>query len=342
MEFETDLSSSRREVVQLGLLAALAAALPRALRAAADNTAALITKPIPSTGEKVPVIGVGTNRFGRTPYEDVRAILKRMYELGGSVIDTAALYGDSETQIGKALAELGLTQKMFIATKLNAPPGTPSSGPGASAGGAGPAGGPAAPGGPPGPPRDAIGGIESFERSMQRLQKVDLLFIHFVDSVEAMMPLLTDLKKKGRVRYIGITSIRTPQYPQLLEYMRKYPLDFVQVNYSLGDRSAEAEVLPLAVERKVAVMAAVPLGGGRNLLMNQVGDRKLPAWAADLGIASWGQFFLKYVVSHPAVTCAIPGSSKLEHLEDNQAAGQGRLPDAATRKKMEEFWAASA
>jgi aryl-alcohol dehydrogenase-like predicted oxidoreductase len=329
MEFETNLSSSRREVIQLGLLTALAAALPPTLRAAADSATPLITKPIPSTGEKVPVIGVGTNRFGRTPYEDVRAILKRMYELGGTVIDTAALYGDSEVQIGKALAELGLTQKMFIATKLNAPPGAAAA---ASSG----------PGGPPGPPRDAIGGIESFERSMQRLQKVDLLFIHFVDSVEAMMPLVTELKKKGRVRYIGITSIRTPQYPQLLEYMRRYPLDFVQVNYSLGDRAAEAEVLPLALERKVAVMAAVPLGGGRNLLVNQVGERKLPAWAADFGIASWGQFFLKYVVSHPAVTCAIPGSSKLEHLEDNQAAGRGRLPDAATRKKMEEFWAASA
>jgi len=311
MEFETDPSSSRRELIRLGLLAALAAAMPGSLRAA-DNTAPLITKPIPSSGEKVPVIGVGTNRFGRTPYEDVRAILKRMYELGGTVIDTAALYGDSETQIGKALTELGLTQKMFIATKLNAPMG------------------------------DAIGGIESFERSMQRLQKVDLLLIHFVDSVEAMMPVVTDLKKKGRVRYIGITSIRAAQYPQLLEYLRKYPIDFLQVDYSLGDRAAEAEVLPLAAERKVAVMAAVPLGGGRNLLLSQVGDRQLPAWARDFGIASWGQFFLKYVVSHPAVTCAIPGSSKLEHLEDNQAAGHGRLPDAATRRKMEELWAAKA
>jgi aryl-alcohol dehydrogenase-like predicted oxidoreductase len=311
MSREPVLRWSRRDVIEAGLPVALAAALPPALRAA-DNKASLITKSIPSSGEKIPVIGVGTNQFGRTPDDDVRSILKRMYELGGTVIDTAAGYGDSEVQIGKALGELGLTQKMFMATKLSAP-------------------------GAMGP-----GGVESFERSVQRLQKVDLLFVHHVDSVESMMPVVTDLKKQGRVRYIGITSIRSGEYPQLLEYLRKYPMDFVQVNYSLGDRAVEAEILPLAAERKIAVMAAVPLGGGRNLLLKQVGDRKLPPWAADFGIASWGQFFLKYVVSHPAITCAIPGSSKLEHLEDNQAAGRGRLPDAATRRKMEEFWAEKA
>ena len=304
-----ELPVSRRDVLQAGLLAGFMSSLPPALRAA-DSVPGLITKAIPATGEKIPVMGVGTNHFGRAPYDDVRGILKRMHALGGTVIDTAAMYGDSEVQIGKALTELGLTQKMFIATKLNAPGG----------------------------PGD-IGGRESFERSMQRLGKVDVLFIHFVDSVASMMPLVADLKKQGQVRYIGITSIRTPEFPRLLEYMRKYPMDFVQVNYSLGDRIAEAEVLPLAAQRRIAVMAAVPLGGGRNLLVNQVGDRKLPAWAADFGIASWSQFFLKYVVSHPTITCAIPGSSKLEHLEDNQAAGMGRLPDAATRRRMEEFWA---
>jgi aryl-alcohol dehydrogenase-like predicted oxidoreductase len=326
MPSETELPFSRRDVIEAALLAALAAALPYSVRAA-EGKGRLITKPIPSTGEKIPVVGIGTNRFGRTPYDDVRSVLQRMHELGGTVIDTAALYGDSEVQIGKALGELGLTRKMFIATKLNAPgtrgPGRPS-GAGGAAGGA--------------PPSDAVGGIESFERSVQRLQKVDLLFIHFVDSVEPMMPLVMDLKRQGRVRYTGITSIRSPEYPQLIEYMRKYPIDFVQVNYSLGDRTVEAQVLPLALERRIAVMAAVPLGGGRNLLISQAGDRPLPSWAADFGISSWGQFFLKYVVSHPAVTCAIPGSTKVEHVEDNQAAGHGRLPDAATRRKMEELW----
>jgi len=331
MPFEFESSRSRRGVIQAGLLVGLAAALPRALRGA-DSTASVITKPVPSTGERIPVMGLGTNQFGRAPYDEVRNILQRMYELGGTVIDTAAAYGDSEVQIGKALGELHLAHKMFIATKLNAPgvggPGRPA------AAAPGPGGG--------GPGAEVLGGLESFQRSLERLQRVDLLFIHFVDSVEAMMPVVTDLKKKGRVRYIGITSIRAPEYPRLIEYMRKYPMDFVQVNYSLGDRTVEAEILPLAQERKIAVMAAVPLGGGRNLLIRQVGDRALPAWAAEYGISSWGQFFLKYVVSHPAVTCAIPGSSKLEHLEDNQAAGHGRLPDAATRRRMEEFWAAKA
>ncbi len=333
MSHDDDISLSRRTLLRAGVWSGVAAALPPALRAA-DGP--LIAKVIPSTGERIPVIGIGTNRFGRTPYDDVRSILKQMSELGGTVIDTAALYGDSEVQIGKALEELGLTQKMFIATKLNAPGGPPGRPPGA--------GGP--PGRPPGPGGrmfgDGVGGRESFERSMQRLHKVDLLFVHFLYSVDSMMPLLLELKKQGQVRYIGITSIRTPEYPRLLECMRRYPLDFVQVNYSLGDRTAEAEVLPLALERRMAVMAAVPLGGGRNLLIDQVGDRRLPAWAADLGIASWGQFFLKYVVSHPAVTCAIPGSSKLVHLEDNEAAGHGRLPDAAARREMEQFWGGKA
>ncbi len=292
------------------MLCGTTAVMPYAARAG-DGLGPLITKPIPATGEKLPVIGIGTNQFGRMPYGDVRAILQRMHQLGGTVIDTAALYGESEVQIGKALTELNLTSKTFIATKLNAPGG----------------------------PGDGVGGLSSFERSVQRLQKVDLLFIHFVDSVEAMMPVVTDLKKQGKVRYIGITSIRSSQYPQVLECLRKYPMDFLQVNYSLGDRSAENEILPLAQERKIAVMAAVPLGGGRNLLIKQAGDRPLPSWAAQFGIASWSQFLLKYVVSHPAINCAIPGSSKLEHLEDNQEAGHGHLPDAEARRKMEAFWA---
>jgi len=321
MSQKDDFCLSRRGLLRVGLLSGVAAALPPTLRAAEGR---LITKTIPSTGERIPVIGIGTNRFGRTPYDDVRSILKRMHELGGTVIDTAALYGESEVQIGKALEELGLTRKMFIATKLNMP------------------------GGPPGLPAgagrrffgDGVGGRESFERSMQRLHKVDLLFVHFIYSVESMMPLLMELKKQGRVRYIGITSIRPPEYPRLLDFMNRYPLDFVQVNYSLGDRSAEAEVLPLALKRRMAVMAAVPFGGGRNLLLNQVGDRQLPPWAAESGMATWSQFFLKYVVSHPAVTCAIPGASKLAHVEDNQAAGRGQLPDAAVRRRMEQFWSA--
>ena len=215
-------------------------------------------------------------------------MLGRMHQLGGTVIDTAAMYGDSEVQIGKALAELKLTSSMFIATKLNAP------------GGRG----------------DGVGGVPSFERSVQRLGRVDLMFIHSVDSVEATMPLVADLKKQGKVRYIGLTSVRANEYAQLATYMRKYPVDFLQVAYSLGDRTAETELLPLAQQRRIAVIAAVPLGGGRNSMISQAGTRPLPPWAAQWGMATWGQFFLKYVISHPAITCAIPGSSKLGHLEE--------------------------
>src|SRR5690242_6991728 len=163
MPHDHDVFLSRRSLLRAGLLSGVAAALPLTLPAA-DTP--VITMAIPSTGQRIPVIGIGTNRLGRTPYEDVRSILKRMYELGGTVIDTAALYGDSEVQIGKALDELGLTQKMFIATKLNAP--------------GAPAGRPRGPGGRPF--GDGVGGSESFERSMERMHKVDLLFVHFLYS----------------------------------------------------------------------------------------------------------------------------------------------------------------
>ncbi len=299
---------SRRAVLQSGLLAGLGAALPRALLAA-DAGMPLITKPIPATGEKIPVMGVGTNQFGRTEYTQIRDVLKRMYELGGTVIDTAAGYGESEVVIGKALEELGLTQKMFIVTKFDAPGGFAG-----------------------------IGGMESIERSFQRLKKIDLLYIHFVASIESMMPILQDMKQKGRVRYIGVTSTRSGEYPKIVEAMKKYPLDFVQIKYSIGDRAPEKEILPLAQQRKIAIQAAQPFDGARNSLITAAGSKPLPSWAADYDIKSWGQFFLKYVNSHPAVVSSIPGSTKLGHIEDNQAAGRGRLPDAAGRKKMEEYW----
>ena len=184
-----------------------------------------------------------------------------------------------------------------------------------------------------------VGGKDSVERSFQRLKKIDLLFIHSVTSVEAMMPLMPEQKKPGRVRYIGITSTRPREHAQIAQFMRKYPIDFVQMEYSLEDRAVEAEILPLALERKVGVQVAQPFDGGRNSLIAKAAGRPLPAWAADYDIASWGQFFLKYVASHPAVISAIPGSTKISHIEDNQQAGRGRLPDAAGRKKMEDFWA---
>jgi aryl-alcohol dehydrogenase-like predicted oxidoreductase len=317
---------SRREVVQAGVFAGVGASLSSIsnIVMASDKPPAVITRSIPSTGEKIPVMGIGTNRFGTSDYDEVKAVLNRMHEIGGRVVDTAAMYGRSEEVIGKALGELNLRDKMFIATKFNAAGVGFASSPGAASG----------------PASDPVAGIDSFERSLERLQmkKVDLLFAHFIGSVEPLMPVMIDLKKKGRARYIGFTSIQDGQYKYVLDYMRKYPIDFLQIDYSLGDRSAADEILPLAIERKIAIMLAVPFGGGRNLLFNKVGDRQVPKWAEEFGATTWSDFFLKYAISHPAVTCAIPGSSKVQHLEENQKAGLGLLPDAAMRKRIEEFW----
>jgi diketogulonate reductase-like aldo/keto reductase len=152
------------------------------------------------------------------------------------------------------------------------------------------------------------------------------------------MPLMAQLKQSGKTRYIGITSVDVEAHPRLIHYMRRYPIDFIQVDYSLANREAADSVFPVALERGMAVMVALPLGGRRGSLLSQAAGHELPAWAADIDVTSWSQFFLKYVVSHPAVTCAIPGSSKVPHVEDNQAAGHGRLPNAAMRRKMEAFW----
>lgn len=319
---------SRRAVLEGGLLAGLGTLLPRGSAAAdanADPAAQarlpVITKAIPSTGERIPVMGIGTNQFREDNYAELRAVLQRMHELGGTVIDTAAGYGESEAVIGHVLADLGIRKQMFIATKFNAE--------GAQ--------------GHQGPPRDNVYGQASFDRSLQRLQtnRVDVMFAHHLPSVDPLMPLLQELKKAGKARYVGITTADVREHAELVEKMRQYPMDFVQVDYSLGNRDAAATVFPLALERKIAIMVDVPLGGRRRSLLQDVGDRPLPPWAAAIDVMSWGQFFLKYVISHPAVTCAIPGTTKLEHLVDNQLAGHGRLPDAAMRKKMEEYWDSS-
>lgn len=317
---------SRRQLVQAGVLAGITATLPGCAAtgiAAGSGSLQLITKAIPSTGEKLPVIGIGANQFGEGDPKVERDVLKRMYELGGTVIDTAGRYTGSEGSIGNALQELNLRARMFISTKFNAEgvldQGVPTSGE---------------------LRRDDKNGMDSFERSLQRLHtdKIDLLMSHWIGSVEPLMPLMLDLKKTGRVRYIGISNFLPELQPRVAEYMRRYPLDFVQVQYRLNDRSAEQEIFPLALERKVAVMVAAPFGGARDLLFRQIGNRQLPQWTEEIGVKTWGQFFLKYVVSHPAVTCAIPGTNDIAHLEDNQAAGFGRLPDATLRKRMEEFW----
>ncbi|MCC7463544.1 MAG: aldo/keto reductase [Gammaproteobacteria bacterium] len=319
---------SRRAMLQAGLLAGVGAALPGSLLAA-HSSRPLITKTIPSSGESIPVIGIGTNRFGDIDGVGVRDLLKRMRELGGSVIDTAGRYPGSEERIGAALQALQLRAQMFLITKMNA---------------AGAVNDPPRPPGGGRLPPDPVSGIDSFNRSLQRLQtdRIDLMLAHWLSSVDTLMPLLVDLRKQGRVRYIGITTIRPQQHARIAGYLRQYPVDFVQIDYALDNRSAETEVFRVARERRIAVCVAQPFGGADGGLFAAARGRELPGWAGEFGIASWGQFFLKYVASHPDVTCVIPGITRLKHLEDNMAAGIGRLPDAATRRKMEEFWAGKA
>jgi len=304
--------TSRRQILQAGAATGMLASLPATLRSqvASQATNTVITRRIPSTGEPIPVIGVGTNQFGRAQYEDVRDVLARMHEMGGTVIDTAAGYGASEEVIGRALAELNLRDQMFIATKFNAEGGR------------------------------GLGGLPSFERSLERLQvdSVDLMFIHSINSVEPLMSTLIDLKETGRARYIGITSVQRQQHPLVMQYMREYPIDFIQIDYSLGNRAAATDVFPLAIERQIAVMLAVPFRAGRDSLFGIAGDRPLPDWALDIGANSWAEVFLKYCVSHPAVTCAIPGTDDVGHLEENQGAGYGALPDEPMRQRIENYW----
>jgi aryl-alcohol dehydrogenase-like predicted oxidoreductase len=307
---------TRRRLLQAGALAGAGLALHGQLLAAAANSASpLITKPIPSTGEQIPVIGIGTNAFGGGSYEDMRAVLQRLHELGGRLIDTAASYGDSESVIGRALSELQIREQMFISTKFNA---------------AGRGFG----------PMDGVTGRDSFERSMDRLKgkTIDLLEVHRLTGLDDLLPVMQEYKRAGRIRYLGVTTFRNEEHAAMVEAMRNHALDFIQIDYSLANRQAAEQVFPVAAERKVAVMVDVPLGGRRAGLLQEAAGRTLPPWAADFGASTWSQFFLKYVVSHPAVTCVIPGSTRLAHLEDNQAAGRGRLPTAAERQRMAEFW----
>lgn len=307
---------SRRRFVASGIAASavlLTGSRPAASRASAARPAELITKAIPSTGERLPVIGLGTNAYGVSDpaeYAARRAVLARMPELGGSVVDTARAYGDSEPVIGRALDELGNRDRLFLATK------TPISG-------------------------EVSGATDLVEASFRRLavETIDLVQIHNLHGLDAFMPVLLELKATKRIRYVGMSTSRDEQYEGLLRALSRYPVDFVQVDYSIDNRSATERILPFAQDKGVAVLVNLPFGGRRSgNLFPRVRERPLPEWAAEAGIGSWAQFFLKYVVSHPAVTCAIPGTTKVAHLEDNQAAGRGRLPDADLRRRMEALW----
>lgn len=309
---------SRREWLGVSLTAGAAIALnPRLIWAARQQ---LITRAIPSTGEKIPIVGLGSSAtFGQVARgEDLSAlrdVLRTMVEAGGTVFDTAPSYGGgaSEEVAGQLARELGITDKMFWATKVNAGP---------------PMGGGSV---------DPAAARAQIETSLQRIGKrpVDLIQVHNMSNVPTQLGILKEMKKAGRVRYIGVTSTAEQQYGELETVMRNEPIDFIGINYAVDDREVEQTILPLAQQRGIAVMVYMPFG--RRRLWNRIGERPLPDWAEEIDAKSWAQFMIKYVASHPAVTVVTPATSKSKNMADNIGAALGRLPDEAMRRRMAQF-----
>ena len=306
----------RRRWLRMALGAGAALGLgPRLVSAAGEKP--LATRAIPSSGEKIPVVGLGSSATFRSvaegeDVEGLRAVLAALIERSATVFDTAPSYGASEEVAGRLARELGITKKLFWATKVNVAP----------------RGGGAA---------DPAAARAQIEESFSRfgVEKMDLIQVHNLGDVPVQLDILKALKSARRVRYIGVTSTSKEQYGELARIMRAEPLDFIGVDYAVDNRSAEETILPLALERKIAVMVYVPFG--RTRLFQRVGDRALPAWAADFDAASWAQFFIKYVLGHPAVTVVTPATSQAQHMRDNLEGGAGRLPDDAARRKMADF-----
>ncbi len=275
----------------------------------------LIRRPIPSSGERIPVICLGSSATFRSVAEGedvagLAAVFRTLVEGGGSVFDTAPSYGASEEVAGRLAQERGLAGKLFWATKVNV----------ARSGRADPSAA-----------RAQI--EESFRRAGTRT--IDLIQVHNLGDVPVQLGILKELKAEKRVRYVGVTSTNKEQYGELARVMRTEPLDFIGVDYAVDNRSVEETILPLAIERGIAVMVYVPFG--RTRLFKRVGEAPVPAWAADFDAASWAQFFIKFVLGHPAVTVVTPATSKAANMADNLGGGAGRVPDERTRRRMAEF-----
>ena len=268
----------------------------------------IIRTTIPSSGQQLPSVGIGTVKFRGDPasaeMEPFARILELFHQLGGELVDTSPNYGNSEEVLGHLLAELKLRDQVFMATKVDR--------------------------------EDQAEGVERMESSFRRLGgRTDLMQVHNLRGTDAELETLQAWKEQGRVRYIGVTTHRNSQHAEMEEVMRKYPLDFIQVNYSLADRAAADRILPLAQDRGMAVLVNRPFGNGE--LFSAVKGVDLPSWAGEFDAQSWGQFFLKYIISHPAETLPIPGMTKPHHVQDNMAAMTGRLPDPGRRTEMEKF-----
>jgi diketogulonate reductase-like aldo/keto reductase len=293
---------TRSQLLRLGAALALSATLPILASAQTPGVKRMNTRPIPATREALPVVGCGTwigfdVAPGSAEYQRLPGVLEALFAAGGTVLDSSPMYGRSEAVTGDLLATSNQRAQAFLATKVW------TSG------------------------RDA--GIAQMEQSFQRLrtERIDLMQVHNLVDWRTHLKTLRGWKDKGRVRYVGITHYTASAYAEVEAVLRAEKLDFLQINYSLDAPEAGQRLLPLAAERGVAVIVNLPFGGGG--LLRRLRDKPLPAWAAEIGCTSWPQLLLKFVLSHPAVTCTIPGTSRPEHMADNAAAGAGTFADAA-------------
>jgi diketogulonate reductase-like aldo/keto reductase len=304
---------SRREAARLLGRSAAGAILANTCLAAGKTKAmeklSILERIIPSSKESVPVIGLGTwqafdvgpNPAERGPLEEVMGLFVK---LGGRIVDSSPMYGRAEQVVGEIATKLGLHKSLFLATKVWT--------------------------------TGKEQGIASMEKSLTKLQtkRIDLMQVHNLVDAATHLATLRDWKARDRTRYLGITHYTSSAYPEVAKLLRTEKVDFVQINYSLLEREAEREILPLAQERGVAVIVNRPFGGGN--LFARVRQKPLPAWAAEFECSSWAQFLLKWIIAHPAVTCAIPATSNARHLEDNMQGGVGKLPDTKMRQRMVE------
>jgi aryl-alcohol dehydrogenase-like predicted oxidoreductase len=298
---------SRRQLLKKLTAAMVALNLPERGLAMTDVREKMRTRLIPATRESLPVIGCGTYRtfdVGATLKEraPLLEVLKVLFAAGGSVIDSSPMYGAAEGVVGELLAQTQNRSRAFLATKVW------TSGKQA--------------------------GLDQINRSFELLQdrRIDLIQVHNLLDWKVQLSTLKDLKRAGRIRYIGITHYSASAFAEVESVLRSETLDFLQINYAMNDTAVERRILPLAADRGVAVIVNQPFGGGA--LLGRLSNRPLPSWAPEIDCQSWAQVLLKFVLSHPAVTCAIPGTGRPEHMLDNIGAGFGRMPDAALRARM--------
>lgn len=306
---------TRREYLSRTLQASAALSIAPQL-ALGQSSSSVISKAIPSTGETLPIIGLGSSASfqGLADAGDtagVQAVLQAMIDQGMTVFDTAPSYGASEEVAGRVMQEMGVTDTVFWATKLNV---------------AGFGGGAA----------DPAAARAQVEQSLSRYpEPADLIQVHNIASMDVQFPILQEMKDAGRVRYIGTTSTFKPQYEDMAGYMRDLPLDFIGIDYAVDNLSATEELFPIARDKGIAIMVYMPFG--RTRLWDRVEGHEVPDWAQEFGAHTWGQFFLKFAAAHPDVTVVTPATSKAEHMIDNAGAALGRLPDVDEQQRMIDF-----